>query len=231
MMKKKKHHKKKLVFTIMEKFKNSKLDIGIDEAGRGPFCGPVYASSVIWNDSPDPIELITDSKKLSKKKRRQAFDWINENILVKGIGSSSEKEIDDLGIFNATKLAMERSVNNMVSNNVNFFKKMSKTSFTLTIDGIGWDKKTFTFDKNIKIDKIEPVIKGDAKYCNIAAASILAKEYHDEAIDEFCINNKEVAERYDLLNNKGYGTAKHREGIKKYGLSDYHRKSYKINYT
>ena len=192
----------------MEIFKHTKLDIGIDEAGRGPFCGPVYASSVIWNDSPDPIELITDSKKLSKKKRRQAFDWINENILVKGIGSSSEKEIDDLGIFNATKLAMERSVNNMVSNNVNFFKKMNKTSFTLTIDGIGWDKKTFTFDKNIKVDKIEPVIKGDAKYCNIAAASILAKEYHDEAIDEFCINNKEVAERYDLLNNKGYGTAK-----------------------
>lgn len=215
----------------MEKFKNCKLDIGIDEAGRGPFCGPVYASSVIWNDTPEPIDLITDSKKLSKKKRRLAFDWINENIKVKGIGFSSEKEIDNLGIFNATKLAMERSVNNMVKTNIDFFKKMNKTSFNITIDGIGWDKKTFTFDENINVSKIEPVIKGDAKYSNIAAASILAKEYHDEAIDEFCINNKDIADKYDLINNKGYGTAKHREGIKKHGLSEYHRQSYKINYT
>ena len=215
----------------MEKYKNCKLDIGIDEAGRGPFCGPVYASSVIWNESPDPIDIIKDSKKLSKKKRRKAFDWINENIEVKGIGFSSEKEIDNLGIFNATKLAMERSVNNMVDKNYEYFEKHSNTSFNLTIDGIGWDKKNFKLSDKIKISKIEPVIKGDAKFCNIAAASILAKEYHDEAIDEFCLNNKEIAERYDLINNKGYGTAKHREGIKKHGLSDYHRKSYKINYT
>ena len=215
----------------MEKYKNSKLDIGIDEAGRGPFCGPVYASSVIWNESPDPIDIIKDSKKLSKKKRRKAFDWINENIEVKGIGFSSEKEIDNLGIFNATKLAMERSVNNMVDKNYEYFEKHNNTSFNLTIDGIGWDKKNFKLSDKIKISKIEPVIKGDAKFCNIAAASILAKEYHDEAIDEFCLNNKEIAERYDLINNKGYGTAKHREGIKKHGLSDYHRKSYKINYT
>ena len=215
----------------MEKYKNSKLDIGIDEAGRGPFCGPVYASSVIWNDSPDPIDIITDSKKLSKKKRRKAFDWINENIEVKGIGFSSEKEIDNLGIFNATKLAMERSVNNMVDKNYEYFEKHNNTSFNLTIDGIGWDKKNFKLSDKIKISKIEPVIKGDAKFCNIAAASILAKEYHDEAIDEFCLNNKEIAERYDLINNKGYGTAKHREGIKNHGLSEYHRQSYKINYT
>ncbi len=214
----------------MEKYKNNKLDIGIDEAGRGPFCGPVYASSVIWDDSPDPIELITDSKKLSKKKRRKAFDWVNENIKVKGIGFSSEKEIDELGIFNATKLAMERSVNNMVEKNNKYFEEHYNTSFNLTIDGIGWDKKEFNLSDKIKISKIEPVIKGDAKFCNIAAASILAKEYHDEAIDEFCLNNKEIAEKYDLINNKGYGTAKHREGIKKHGLSDYHRKSYKINY-
>lgn len=215
----------------MEKFKNSKLDIGIDEAGRGPFCGPVYASSVIWNDSPEPIDLIIDSKKLSKKKRRKAFDWINENIIVKGIGSSSEKEIDNLGIFNATKLAMERSVINMVDNNLTFFNLNKNYSFNLTIDGIGWDKKDFKFDNKLKVSKIEPVIKGDAKFCNIAAASILAKEYHDEAIDEFCINNKEIADKYDLINNKGYGTAKHRAGIKKHGLSEYHRQSYKINYT
>ncbi len=215
----------------MDIFKNSNLDIGIDEAGRGPFCGPVYASSIIWENSQEPTNLIIDSKKLSKKKRREAFNWINDNIKIKGVGYSSEKEIDSLGIFNATKLAMERSVNNMVESNKEFFLKKKDHQFNLTIDGIGWDKKDFKFNDTIKISKIEPVVKGDTKYCNIAAASILAKEYHDEAIDEFCINNKEIADRYDLINNKGYGTAKHREGIKKYGLSDYHRKSYKINYT
>jgi ribonuclease HII len=215
----------------MEKYKNNKFDIGIDEAGRGPFCGPVYASSVIWYDSPEPIDIITDSKKLSKKKRRKAFDWINENIKVKGIGFSSEKEIDNLGIFNATKLAMERSVNDMVEKNQSFFNNLSDSSFTLTIDGIGWDKMNFKLSDKINISKIDPIIKGDSKFCNISAASILAKEYHDEAINEFCINNKEIANNYDLLNNKGYGTAKHIVGIKKYGLSDYHRKSFKINYT
>jgi len=89
----------------------------------------------------------------------------------------------------------------------------------------------FKLSDKINISKIDPIIKGDSKFCNISAASILAKEYHDEAINEFCINNKEIANNYDLLNNKGYGTAKHIVGIKKYGLSDYHRKSFKINYT
>lgn len=214
----------------MEKYKNNKFDIGIDEAGRGPFCGPVYASSVIWHDSPEPIDIITDSKKLSKKKRKKAFDWINENIKVKGIGFSSEKEIDNLGIFNATKLAMERSINDMVENNKKFFKNYDN-SFTLTIDGIGWDKMDFKVSDKIEISKIDPVIKGDSKFCNISAASILAKEYHDEAIDQFCLNNKDISDKYDLINNKGYGTAKHREGIVKHGLSDYHRQSFKINYT
>lgn len=215
----------------MEIFKHTKLDIGIDEAGRGPFCGPVYAAAVIWDDSIDPIDLITDSKKLSKKKRKEAFNWIIDNIKIKGVGFSTEKEIDTLGIFNATKLAMERSVDNMINENRDFFNQKLDYKFNFTIDGIGWDKKKFNFDNDIKINKIDPIIKGDAKFCNISAASILAKEYHDKAIDEFCVNNKEIAERYDLLNNKGYGTAKHRDGIKKYGLSNYHRQSYKINYT
>ena len=89
----------------------------------------------------------------------------------------------------------------------------------------------FKVSDKIEISKIDPVIKGDSKFCNISAASILAKEYHDEAIDQFCLNNKDISDKYDLINNKGYGTAKHREGIVKHGLSDYHRQSFKINYT
>jgi ribonuclease HII len=214
----------------MEVFKHNKLDIGIDEAGRGPFCGPVYAGAVIWNNTIEPINLINDSKKLSKKKRKIALEWINDNIILKGTGSCSETEIDKIGIFNATKLAMERAVNSMIVKNSEFFNSNKENIFNVTIDGIGWDKMDFNFSNQMK-SKIIPIVKGDAAFCNIAAASILAKEHHDDAIEDYCKINPIIAEKYDLLNNKGYGTKKHREGIIKHGLSDYHRKSYKINYT
>lgn len=214
----------------METFKISKFDIAIDEAGRGPFCGPVCAGAVIWGDSPSPIDIIKDSKKLSRKKRKQALNWILENIKFYGVGISTEKEIDELGIFDATKLAMVRAIDDIFNKNKFLLDELGDNKINLTIDGIGWDKKEFNTTNNISINKIIPVIKGDTKYCNIAAASIIAKEFHDDEIDRFCLDNKEIAEKYDLINNKGYGTKKHRDGIIKFGLSDYHRKSYNINY-
>ena len=205
----------------MENYKESKNEIGIDEAGRGPFFGPVYAAAVVWGDAPDN-DLIKDSKKLSKKKRKEAVDWIKSNVKTFGIGFCSHEEIDKLNILNATKLAMERAVNQVIEKN----KKHSGN--LLVIDGIGWENKKFNV--NINNLKINQVIKGDAKYRNIAAASILAKEAHDEHINNLCLNDEELNLRYDLVNNKGYGTKKHIEGIKKYGLSKYHRHSFNINY-
>ena len=199
-------------------FKYNKNEIGIDEAGRGPFFGPVCAGAVIWGDSPD-CEIINDSKKLSKKKRRDAYQWIINNIKNYGIGSCSSEEIDKYGILEATKIAMDRAITNIPD-------KSLVEETTLLIDGIGWEKKEFKGG----IFKIESVVKGDAKYKNIAAASILAKEEHDKMVDEICDNNKELSERYDLYNNKGYGTKKHIEGIKKYGLTKFHRQSFNINY-
>lgn len=199
-------------------FKYNKNEIGIDEAGRGPFFGPVCAGAVIWGDSPD-CEIINDSKKLSKKKRRDAYQWIINNIKNYGIGSCSSEEIDKYGILEATKIAMDRAIANIPD-------KSLVEETTLLIDGIGWEKKEFKGG----IFKIESVVKGDAKYKNIAAASILAKEEHDKMVDEICDNNKELSERYDLYNNKGYGTKKHIEGIKKYGLTKFHRQSFNINY-
>ena len=199
-------------------FKYNKNEIGIDEAGRGPFFGPVCAGAVIWGDSPD-CKIINDSKKLSKKKRRDAYQWIINNIKNYGVGSCSSEEIDKYGILEATKIAMDRAIANIPD-------KSLIEDTTLLIDGIGWEKKEFKGG----IFKIESVVKGDAKYKNIAAASILAKEEHDKMVDEICDNNKELSERYDLYNNKGYGTKKHIEGIKKYGLTKFHRQSFNINY-
>lgn len=206
----------------MEKFKESKDEIGIDEAGRGPFFGPVYAAAVIWGDAPDS-ELIKDSKKLSKKKRKEAVQWIKDNIKLFGVGFCSSQEIDKFGILNATKIAMERAINSIEEKYL-----LSNEKNILLIDGIGWENKEF----NIKLKNFNviSIVKGDSKYRNIAAASILAKEAHDLHIDELCSNNENLNEKYDLLNNKGYGTKKHIEGIKKYGLSEFHRHSFNINY-
>ena len=203
----------------MENYKINKDEIGIDEAGRGPFFGPVYAAAVIWGDAPEN-ELIKDSKKLSKKKRKEAITWINENVKAYGVGFSTNKDIDNFGIIEATKKAMEKAINNL---NVNSSKKVE-----LVIDGTGWTK--YNFDININNFNITPVIKGDATYRNIAAASILAKDAHDLHVDQICDENLELNLKYDILNNKGYGTKKHIEGIKKYGLSDFHRQSFNINY-
>ena len=199
----------------MDLYKNNKNEIGVDEAGRGPFFGPVFAGAVIWGDAPDN-ELVKDSKKLSAKKRVIVKEWIESNVKAYGIGSCSSKEIDNLGILNATHLAMERAIE-QVKNKVKFDLN------NIVIDGIGWEKRDFS-----KEFTIESVVKGDAKYRNIAAASILAKEYHDKAIIEICEKNNDLNEKYDLLKNKGYGTKKHREGIAKHGLSSFHRHSFKI---
>ena len=158
-------------------------------------------------------------KNYKKKKRRDAYQWIINNIKNYGIGSCSSEEIDKYGILEETKIAMDRAIANIPD-------KSLVEETTLLIDGIGWEKKEF----KCGIFKIESVVKGDAKYKNIAAASILAKEEHDKMVDKICDNNKELSERYDLYNNKGYGTKKHIEGIKKYGLTKFHRQSFNINY-
>lgn len=190
-------------------------EIGIDEAGRGPLIGRVYAGAVIWGPNTNSCDMITDSKKLSAKKRALALTWIKSNVLAWGVGWSEPEEIDTINILNATKLAMDRAILNL------------KNSFTLTepldyliIDGVGWEKK-FT-DYHVK-----SIVKGDENYLSIAAASIIAKEYHDEYIKQLCDNNPELNEKYDLLNNMGYGTKKHLNGLLVHGNSNYHRKTFK----
>ena len=191
-------------------------EIGIDEAGRGPLIGRVYAGAVIWGVDTNDTNIITDSKKLSKKKRGIALEWIKKNVKAWGVGYAEHDEIDSVNILEATGIAMNRAIEDLKSK-----YKFDEQLNTLIIDGCGWDKK---FNKYT----VQSVVKGDSTYLSIAAASIIAKEHHDEYIKNLCKEEPELNEKYDLLNNMGYGTKKHLTGLKEYGPCQYHRKSFKI---
>lgn len=180
--------------------KGIELICGIDEVGRGPLLGPVVTAAVILPKGYYNSE-IKDSKKLSEKKREKLYDIIMNDAISIGIGIVDEKEIDRINIYEATKVAMKMALDNL----------KIKPEYVL-IDAMKLD---------IDIPSIS-IIKGDAKSESIAAASIIAKVTRDRMIDEI---DKEYP-MYDLKNNKGYGTKKHIEALKKYGPCKYHRFSY-----
>lgn len=188
-------------------------EIGLDEAGRGPLIGRVYAGAVLWGSTTPTFDLIIDSKKLSAKKRAIALEWIKSNVKAWGVGFAEPNEIDEINILEATKLAMDRAIENLKTN-------YNEPVDILIIDGINWGKKFTNY-------KVKSVVKGDATYLSIAAASIIAKEYHDEYINNICNTQPELNDKYDLKKNMGYGTKKHLYGIEKYGITEYHRKSFK----
>jgi ribonuclease HII len=190
-------------------FNSEDNEVGLDEAGRGPLIGRVYAGVVNWGDT-DINPDVKDSKKLSAKKRGIVLKWIQENVDEWAVGYAEPEEIDKINILEATKLAMDRAINNLD------FKPTH-----LLIDGVGWEKKFPEY-------KVQSVVKGDSLYYSIAAASIIAKEYHDQYIKNICLENPDLDEKYGLLSNMGYGTKKHIEGIHKYGMSKFHRKSFKL---
>ena len=173
---------------------------GIDEVGRGPLIGPVVAACVIL-PKDFVLEGLTDSKKLSEKKRILFDKIIREKAISIGIGEIDEKIIDEVNIYNATKLAMKKAVDNMDI----------KPEYLL-IDAMPLD---------IGIESTS-IIKGDSKSISIAAASVIAKVYRDNLLNEM----DKIYPMYDLKNNKGYPTKKHLEAIAKYGICKYHRLSY-----
>ncbi|MCT4594961.1 MAG: ribonuclease HII [Anaeromicrobium sp.] len=177
---------------------------GIDEAGRGPLAGPVVAACVVLPKNIF-IEGINDSKKISPKKRDELFEIISKNALDIGIGIVDNEVIDNVNIFNATKIAMLRAINSL-----------KKSPDYLLIDAVTLD------DINIRQ---EAVIKGDSKSASIAAASIVAKVTRDRIIDRY---DKEYPE-YGFKNHKGYGTKEHYEAIKKHGITPIHRRSFLKN--
>ena len=174
---------------------------GVDEVGRGPLIGPVVASCVVLPKN-FVLEGLTDCKKLSEKKRNKFYQIICEQAVAIGIGIVDEKKIDEVNIYEATKIAMKEAIRHT----------------NLKIDHILIDAMPL----NIDIPTTS-IIKGDSQSITIAAASVIAKVTRDKMM--YDLDKKYPM--YDLAHNKGYGTKKHIEAIKKYGITKYHRQSYK----
>ena len=177
------------------------LVCGVDEAGRGPLCGPVVAAAVIL--SPDrPIEGLNDSKKLSEKKRELLFDKILESAVAASIASASPEEIDELNILGATMLAMRRAI-----------EGLSPAADLALIDG--------NTARNMPIPAVT-IVKGDAISASISAASILAKVTRDR----ICLEQDSLYPEYGIAGHKGYPTAAHMQAVREHGPSPIHRKSF-----
>lgn len=180
------------------------IEAGCDEAGRGCLSGPVVAAAVIL---PKDFEnkILNDSKKLSEKKRYELRPLIEREALAWGVGIVDHKEIDEINILNASFLAMHRALDQLF----------------LRPEAILVDGNRFNAYEDVEHHCI---IKGDAKYYSIAAASVLAKTYRDDIMNQL----HEEYPLYDWLGNKGYPTKKHRAAIKEHGATPYHRMSFKL---
>ena len=211
----------------------NELIIGVDEAGRGPLFGSVYTSAVILPNNFDK-SILKDSKKFSSKKKiKEVFEIIKRDCIYYSIDYSDHNNIDKYNILQATQQSMHRSINNVITKYIkdqdkiidydDFFK-----SIKICVDGNYFNNFNYFCNNKIYIINHECMIKGDALCKEISAASILAKVSRDENILEFTKNNPEYDEKYNLSKNKGYGTKQHIDGIKKYGYSEFHRKSFKI---
>lgn len=199
------------------------LEIGIDEVGRGPLFGRVYTGAVILpKDTKQDFDFskLKDSKKFtSVKKINEVAEYIKENALAWNVSYNDETVIDKINIRQSVLSSMHDSVKGIMEENKHYF---------LLVDGN--DFKPYMKFENDTFKQIHHkcIEGGDNKYCAIAAASILAKTERDKYIEELCIENPELIERYGLDKNKGYGTKQHLDGIKNYGISKWHRKTYGI---
>lgn len=188
-------------FDLSIKNEGYNIICGVDEAGRGPLAGPVYACAIIMKED-FIIPEVNDSKKLSEKKREALYDVILENAIDYSVASVSHKEIDEINILNATLKAMDTAISNL----------KIKPQLAL-IDG--------NQNRGI-VTPSRTVIKGDGLSYNIAAASIIAKVSRDRYI----IKMDEIYPEYGFKKHKGYGTKEHMEALRKYGPCEIHRKTF-----
>ena len=189
---------------LKNNYYKGKVEAGCDEAGRGCLAGSVYAAAVILPEDYQN-ELLNDSKQLTEKKRYELREIIERDAVAWAVGIVTPEEIDKVNILNASILAMHRALDQLkvrpeaIIVDGNRFKPYQKLPHTT-------------------------IVKGDGKYLSIAAASILAKTYRDDYMNQLA----EEFPQYDWYSNKGYPTKKHREAIKQFGITPYHRKSYNL---
>lgn len=180
------------------------LEAGTDEAGRGCLCGPVVAAAVILpRDFTHPF--LNDSKQLSEKKREEVRPFIEQNALAFSVSFVWQQEVDEINVLQAAITGMHRSI----------------AGLKILPEFIIVDGNKFRAYKNIPH---ETIVKGDAKYLSIAAASVLAKTYRDEYMAKI----HQEFPMYNWVKNKGYPTKEHREGIRKFGATGHHRKTFRL---
>ena len=194
------------------------LEIGVDEAGRGSFWGPIVAGAVIlplvWTTEQRTLfEQLRDSKKLTPKKRAMFAAGIRQHALAYATGLVTAEEINHEGISWANREAFRRAALTVMDQ-----VATDSHGVRLLVDGV------LSLDQWMGEQHL--IVEGDNKYVAIAAASILAKVAHDEWITAYCTDHTECAERYDLVRSNGYGTARHRAGIQRYGGHELHRVVY-----
>ena len=188
------------------------VEAGCDEAGRGCLAGAVYAAAVILPaDYQNP--LLNDSKQLTERRRYQLREEIERDAISWAVGIVSPEEIDRINILNASILAMHRALD-----------QLQVRPQAIIVDGNRFKPYRPVVDGSPVNIPHTTIVKGDGKYLSIAAASILAKTYRDDYMNELA---KEFPQ-YDWLSNKGYPTKKHRDAIREYGITKYHRKSYNL---
>ena len=187
-----------------------KIEAGCDEAGRGCLAGSVYAAAVILPPYYQN-ELLNDSKQLTEKRRYQLREIIQRDAVAWAVGIVTPEEIDKINILNASILAMHRALD-----------QLKVRPEAIIVDGNRF--KPYKDPADGKALPSTTIIKGDGTYLSIAAASILAKTYRDDYMNQLA----EEYPQYDWLSNKGYPTKKHRDAIRQYGITPYHRKSYNL---
>ena len=181
-----------------------KVEVGCDEAGRGCLAGSVYAAAVLLPEGYQN-ELLNDSKQLTEKRRYELREMIERDAVAWAVGIVTPEEIDKINILNASILAMHRALD-----------QLQVRPEAIIVDGNRF--------KKYKDLPHTTIVKGDGKYLSIAAASILAKTYRDDYMNLLA----EEYPQYDWKSNKGYPTKKHREAIKQYGITPYHRKTFNM---
>ena len=195
------------------------IEAGCDEAGRGPLAGSVFAAAVIWNkevvENPaneEWLELLDDSKKLTDKQRAYLRPLIEKYATAWAVVEVTAEEIDQINILKASITGMQRALD-----------KLTITPQHILVDGNKW--RPYIPEGQVMEIPARTVVKGDGKYLSIAAASVLAKTYRDE----YMLRLHEQYPQYHWDTNMGYPTKAHYEAIRQYGITPYHRKTFKLN--
>ena len=213
------------------------LEIGADEVGRGPMLGRVYSGAVILpkDDSFDHFKM-KDSKKFTSKnpkKIQETAEYIKEHAIAWAVEYEDEKVIDEINILQATQSAMHKAIKSVIKQlqeKSDSLVEPDLSNLLLLIDGNYFKQLTILNRPKTKLVTVnyETIEGGDNKYTAIAAASIIAKVERDRYIHELCLENPELIERYGIDSNKGYGAKVHMDGIKKYGITKWHRRTFGI---